>query len=497
MSIPALPAPSSGEFIALSDHKKARDEDVHDSYRSIERRRSDESDSDASDPQSSESESGGHTLTAEQHTIKALETTLRSSPSDISSWLKLLEISIKSLSVLTKQATRARAEISVSLLRRAIDTHPDNIASFRLRLLYLEHGSELWSEEKLREEWEDVLNSLGSPQSPPWKRAIVWLNWLEWRLVANSTVVGALNDAKRLFAMLHGEQFVRVRVRLCWRVSVFLREAGEYFLSFCCYNAYFVAGFSEQGLALLQAQVELSHFCPESLHLQPLGSKLDALEEFWEAELPRVGEEDARGWAMWDKSGPPDPIDSGRKRSPNVMDIQDPYQRWFCGEKALDIVGVFSARSFNDDQQDPYAIIMFNDIRSFLSDIQSLEAKEYLRLAFLSFLGLDIPGIAGINVLDGNHEHLIYLPDRWMLSGLGGWVSTPELLFPPMENDHLITWESHIGTTVGLERPRQSGFGPVKDWVNRRSLLEGISISGDKRAWESADMQNIQADCVR
>ena len=213
--------------------------------------------------------------------------------------------------------------------------------------------------------------------------------------------------------------------------------------------------------------------------------------------MPRVGEEDARGWAMWDKTGRPDAIDSGRKRSPNEMDIPDPYQRWFCVEKALDIVGVFSARSFNDDQQDPYAIIMFNDIRSFLSDIQSLEAKEYLRLAFLSFLGLNVPGIAGINILDGNQEALTYLPDRWMLSGLGGWVATPELLFPPVENDRLITWESHTGITIGLERQQQSGFGPVKDWVYRRSLLEGVSISGDTRAWESADMQNIQIDCLR
>jgi hypothetical protein len=236
LNIPASPAPSSGEFIALSEHKKTQDDDVHDSYRSIERRKSDESDSDASGSQSSESEFGSNTLTAEQRTIKALETTLGSSPSDIESWLKLLDISIKSLSVLTKQATRARAEISVSLLRRAIDAHPDNAASFRLRLLYIEHGSELWSEEMLREEWEDVLTSLGSPQSPPWKRVIVWLNWLEWREVANSTVTGAVNDAKRVFAMLHGEQFALVRIRLCWRVAVFLREAGKCFLPFCCYN---------------------------------------------------------------------------------------------------------------------------------------------------------------------------------------------------------------------------------------------------------------------
>jgi hypothetical protein len=274
---------------------------------------------------------------------------------------------------------------------------------------------------------------------------------------------------------------------------------GSWWVAFapCCYGAYFIAGFPEQGLALLQAQMELAHFCPEPLSLQPFGSKLDALEEFWEAEVPRMGEEDATGWAMWDNSGRPEAVESDRERPPHRMDIQDPYQRWFCLEKALDIVGVFSTRSFNDDQQDPYATIMFSDVRSFLSDVQSLEAKEYLRLAFLSFLGLNIPGITGIDILDGGHQHLSSLPDAWMLSGLGGWVSTPELLFPPVESDRLVTWESHSGTIVGLERPRQSGFGPVKDWIYTRPLLEGISISGDKRAWESVDVQGVQAECVR
>jgi len=249
-------------------------------------------------------------------------------------------------------------------------------------------------------------------------------------------------------------------------------------------------------MALLQAQVELSHFCPESLLSQPFRSKLDALETFWEAEAPCIGEEDAKGWATWDNSRPI-AIESGRKQSPDIMDIQDPYQHWFHLEKALDFDGVFPTKSFNEDQQDPYSTVLFSDIRPFLSDVQGPDAKEYLRLAFLSFLGLNIPGIAAVSVLDGIGEHQSFLHSAWMYSGLGGWVSAPQLLFPPVENDRLIMWETHIGTTIGLERPRQSAFGPVKDWVYTRSLFEGVSVSGERRAWEAADIQNLHINSIR
>lgn len=231
LTVPDTPATTTSDFIALSKHKKAEEEDVHDSYRSIEQKKDNDSGSGgSSDGSSSSSDLGEHTLTAEQHTIKALETAITSSPNDITSWLKLLDQSVKSLSILTKRATRARAEISVSLIQRAIDAHADNSSSLQLRLLYLEHGSEIWTAEMLRDEWERLLGNLGTPQSPAWKRATVWLTWLEWKLASSPTVANALNDSKRVFAILHGEQFERVRVRLCWRIAIFLREAGDFYI---------------------------------------------------------------------------------------------------------------------------------------------------------------------------------------------------------------------------------------------------------------------------
>lgn len=248
----------------------------------------------------------------------------------------------------------------------------------------------------------------------------------------------------------------------------------------------------EQAFAILQAQIELSHFCPVSLASQPLSSKLEHLEEFWEAEVPRLGEENAKGWAKWHVERTE--VTQYLRHHPNlVTGIEDPYQQWYCQEQAQDQIWVLPSRSFNEDESDPYSTIIFSDIKGFLFDLRQDAAKEYLRLALLSFTGLNIPGISRIKVLDDNS----LLSDAWMMSGNGGWASNPERLFPPIDEDRLITWESHAGTTVGTERPKKSGFGPVKDWVKSRSLLEGSGVACGERAWEAKDVDNIDISPMR
>jgi len=47
------------------------------------------------------------------------------------------------------------------------------------------------------------------------------------------------------------------------------------------------AGYSERGVALLQANLELNLHCPAELRNVPWPARLEAFEEFWEAEVPR------------------------------------------------------------------------------------------------------------------------------------------------------------------------------------------------------------------
>lgn len=249
-------------------------------------------------------------------------------------------------------------------------------------------------------------------------------------------------------------------------------------------------------MALFQAQIELSHFCPPSLAGLSLASRLDHLEEFWDAEVPRVGEDGAKGWCTWHTERKA--VEEHFMHQPSgVPSIDDPYQQWCFLEKALDQVGVFPSRSFNEDEIDPYSTILFSDVRPFLSDVRTDAAKEYLRLAFISFLGMNIPGISETRVLEEFSDNYLNFENGWMHSGRGGWVANPSILFPPSSEDRLVTWESHSGVTIALETPKRSGFGPVKEWTTARSYLEGSGIACEGRAWEAADVTGVDASVVR
>lgn len=224
--MPATPIPFQSEIIEFSRSKK--DLDPQDSYRSIALKDGQISESEDSRSHSSASseDEAQLTLTADQEAIKELESTLSRSPDDETAWIKLWNISIKSVPKSIGRGSCARAEISLSILRRAIDAHDSNKYSPRLRLLYIEHGAEVWSEDQVRIEWGNIMSELGDDCSPIWKRGTVWMAWLEWKLFSSRTINEVLVEARKALAALTDDAFEMLRVRICWRMAVFLREAG-------------------------------------------------------------------------------------------------------------------------------------------------------------------------------------------------------------------------------------------------------------------------------
>lgn len=232
---------------------------------------------------------------------------------------------------------------------------------------------------------------------------------------------------------------------------------------------------------------------------QSLASKTDQLEEFWDAEVPRIGEEAAAGWMNWHASGQPSADSTDSKHlPPKIANISDPYQLWYYRENTSDHLGKLPTRSFDSDDGDPFSTILFSDIKPFISDLRTEKAKTYLRSAFLAFLGLNVPEIRLNDFFDEKltERHSLF-NDGWMMSGRGGWVDNPDCLFPPVENDRLIMWESHAGTTVAVEQTGKPSFGPVKEWLRDSSLLDGFGISCEKRLWERSDMNGLDADYIR
>lgn len=229
-------------FIPLSKsrHKAPRDSSFRELLIDAEHQSASSSSEseDSGDP--SDEENLETTLTADQEMMKSLEATLAADPSSLTAWFSLLSRSLADIPFDSKNASKARAEITLSVFSRALKAHDSNGKSARFRITYLRAGESVWSAEQLHYEWEDALRVVtNKPQ--------IWSAWYNWRLQFHmrSGDISAVSDdaARALRSLAHSEL---ARVGILWRSAVFTKEAG----------------FHERATALLQAQTELCAFAP-------------------------------------------------------------------------------------------------------------------------------------------------------------------------------------------------------------------------------------------
>lgn len=207
------------EFLRVSGRPRKQDTQT---YRAITREEahagsSDES-SGSSASESEDSEDDRMVLTSHQTTLKSLEEKLRADPSSEAIWLSLLSQSISVVTLDSKNAVRARAEIAVSILSRAISAHPSNQKSPTLRLKYLKAGEEAWDDQKLNSEWEVALQHQSRE---------IWIEWLNWRISKSKDgVERVVEDTHRVLTGL-GSRDQMGQLRAQWRVAIALSQAGK------------------------------------------------------------------------------------------------------------------------------------------------------------------------------------------------------------------------------------------------------------------------------
>ncbi|OJA16132.1 hypothetical protein AZE42_00089 [Rhizopogon vesiculosus] len=445
-------------------HHKAADD-----YRSITRQEDhldSDSQSSASDDSSGD-ESGTLILTAHQLSLKALEQQLAADPSSVETWLLLLSHSLSNIPLTSKNAPKARAEVTLSILTRARAAHSHNRSSRILFLKYLRAGEEVWHESKTKAEWEEALK-LGGIE--------VWMEWLEWRIRTTAGGIDTLvTDASRILTALASSEVDGLRV--LWRVAVAFQQAG----------------YHERATALFQAQAELTFEVPQSLYGLPLDSQLESLEEFWESEVPRAGEPGAKGWGDWISRGRPDNSGSSLKAVVQMeVDEQsnDPYVQWHHDESSIDCTSHIPARSMDKrSESDPYATVLLSDIKALLLPLHTEGAKNAFRLIWLSVLGLHIPGLA---------EKLsqVSWDDRWSYTYLSSF-SRLQSIFPGAAGQRRMIADSHAGTLIGREREFSSAFGPLKEWS--RDVFGPLEWVGKEkwRMWTVIDLQGVDQDFIR
>ncbi|KAG8908209.1 hypothetical protein FRC01_007478, partial [Tulasnella sp. 417] len=395
----------------------------------------------------------------------------------------------------------SRADVALSIIQKALSAHPTNRFHPVLLARYLRSGSLLWSSAKLEEEWDRAINGVSRDGTALEDTVDLWMEWVSWRLTVKG-VEGLEEAAEKLHSVTqHEEERLRRRQQ---PLSLALAAARPRFLWRLCVGMA-EAGYVERAVAIFQAQIELTFFAPPSLSNSSFGSKLDALEEFWDLEAPRLGEPGARGWcnhSTSDAPAPP-PVTAVTQSSKMEEEEAEPFVQWGSEELRAGNNRILPLRT-TDEDEDPYATVLFSDIRPFLWDLSSPpssseheDVQTLLVLAFIQFLGLHVPGLSA---------HLSILSTTGTTSSLSSFntdstwsdtrFSSPSLTshlftFPQSSNQaQQRNWEVVNGVVVAREGKETSTWGVVKEWSfgAAGSPLEGYGVKAEGRMWESSEV---------
>lgn len=188
-----------------------------------------------------------------------------------------------------------------------------------------------------------------------------------------------------------------------------------------------LAGFAERAFAAFQALVELNLFRPLDLErlqyerTMPWRERVfSALESFWDGEAARIGENGAKGWRTTSEDDlPPEAAESSLTTAVVEVDASlRPHERWALAERAAAASARRPARATDaemDDSEDPYRVVLFDDVKPFLFLLSSPEATHQLAYAFLAFLGLpfvppDVPTSTPFTTDPFVHSELVERP---------------------------------------------------------------------------------------
>jgi hypothetical protein len=237
---------------------------------------------------------------------------------------------------------------------------------------------------------------------------------------------------------------------------------------------------------------------PPVISQLPFKEQMSNLEEYWDSEAPRIGEPGSTGWANWYVAGKPERTPRRAPASTTstplaAASLSDPYQLWAQTEVLADEQMKPPLRSTDPDAElDPYATILFSDIRPFLFELTSKRSKGLFRLMWLSHVGLHVPGLEALAGADDD--------DRWTQVRLVS-RSYMDAIFPSSTDTQSSAPESYAGVLVGREKQYMDSFGPIKNWSHRCIGPFEVSEFRNGKArwamWTKEDIAGVDVEFVR
>jgi hypothetical protein len=305
----------------------------------------------------------------------------REQPQDLDAWLSLIDHQREVLGFaagdLPYAKTRTLADIRISIYEQALSVLKDPVAKAKLTLGMLDEGARLWEAKKLSSKWAEVLKSFSNDASV-WTAYLTFIqsSHAEFRYEkCRDEYVKCLNILSTAVQAASGtakaEEISRILVYVFLRLTSMMRDTG----------------YHEFAVALWQAVLELHFFRPATLRDDDAINQ--GFEEFWESEVPRIGEDGANGWSNFT----PDAQDAPKPVTIEVDTITSSrklFTRFAGGEETMAKRLAMPGRSADEaGEDDPYHIVLFNDLSAVLFPAMlRVSDKQDLIMAFLRFAGL-------------------------------------------------------------------------------------------------------------
>ncbi|KAI9102008.1 NRDE-2, necessary for RNA interference-domain-containing protein [Phlyctochytrium arcticum] len=304
---------------------------------------------------------------------------LHEEPQNLSLWLEFIdfqhEFGKKDSSATTHTVINERTQ---SIYEKALLQFPDNE---HLLSRYMTCCEELMETAEVLTKWDKILKRHSQSM-------VLWKQYLEYRQTNYNTftVNGCIELYQNCLEIMirdtksDGLKREQIMIHIFSRAVKMLSEAG----------------YVERAIALFQAMIEFSCFCPPAFAKQTFQQRLGMFESFWEQDHPRFGEDGAQGWAtsiMNDNED--DVLPTLSSKVDNRLDMSEPddFGRWLHKERRDEFFSWLPARTVDeesdtDDIFDPFRNVLFDDISSLMFDIHENETRIQLLHTFLQFLGV-------------------------------------------------------------------------------------------------------------
>lgn len=381
-------------YIPLSSSKKRKRDQVDDqssddeqpSYRSIEGkakpRQYSDSDSDEDSDMSTDMLATDQNNPLKQKSIR-LSKRVKDSPDDIDAWLELVDHQDMLLragedfdhTILENEA-HSFAEIKVSMLESALENATSADDRRRVLIPLMREGVKVWTSKAAAKKWSEVLKD-GDCDFLLWKTHLDFLT--------SNIATFQYQDIKKVL-------LDRLRFALSRLTSDQPKEAIEEAIFVFLRATRFIhdAGYKELAVAAWQGLLELNLFRP--LAIEDEQSAMESFNEFWESEVPRIGDTGAKGFRHYiEIDGTGEAAEPVKASSVGSSPSRDVYNAWAYLEKSRSQEANMPARTMDDGtDDDPFRVVMYSDISPFLFMIPSSilpVVSSQLIDAFLLFTG--------------------------------------------------------------------------------------------------------------